>query len=109
MEMTSAHPDARYLNGALDITSVSASTAIGVTALMDLGPISALRDALLDAIPSCAADVGMLMNGMCRSAATSFPISILLPPPTASMNLECVSLAISMALSTLATVAVPVR
>jgi hypothetical protein len=68
-----------------------------------------LSDALSEAIPSWAADVGMLTNGMRSSLATIFPRSILLPPPTARMNLVLFSLAHSMALSTFETVAFPVR
>ena len=109
LDMTSAHPDAKVLNGAFDMIDVSASTAFGVAAFMDLGPMSAFKDALSDAIPSWAADVGMLTKGMWSSLATILPISILLPPPTARMNFAPKSLPSLMALSTLDTVALPVR
>ena len=51
-------------------------------------PESDLRDALLEAMPSWAADVGMLMKGSLRSLLTTFVRSILLPPPTARTKLE---------------------
>ena len=67
---------------------VSAMTPMGDPDSMDLEPVSDFRDALFEAIPSCAADVGMLMNGRFISLLTTLAMSILLPPPTARMKLD---------------------
>ena len=58
---------------------------------MDLEPLSDLIEALFEARPSCAAEVGMLMKGTLRSIEAILAISILLPPPTARMNVDLCS------------------
>jgi hypothetical protein len=43
-------------------------------------------DARGEEMPSCAADVGKLTNGIWSRAATTFVMSILLPPPAPMRN-----------------------
>ena len=90
------------------MTSVSARMAIGGTACMEvLLPFSFLKEALSEQIPSWATEVGMLMKGMPVSLETILQMSILLPPPTARMNLASDFFTASMTLSTLSWVVLP--
>ena len=88
--------------------SVSAITPMGEAPSIETDPLSDLIEALLDAMPSWAAEVGMLINGMLRSLATTLAISILLPPPMANMNVEPYSWILSLAFSMFSLVALSV-
>ena len=98
-EITSAHPDARSLYGALTIRAVSAMTPKGTVALRERELPPSLMDARGLAMPSCDADVGTLMNGTLRLTEASFARSILLPPPTPNRNDARTSLATSSTLT----------
>ena len=87
------------------MTSVSAMTPMGDADAMERDPVDDFREALLDAIPSWAADVGMLMNGRLRSLETILAVSILLPPPTARMNSDPNSMTCFSTFSTFSAVA----
>ena len=89
------------------MTSVSAMTPIGDADAMERDPVDDFREALLDAMPSWAADVGMLMNGRLRSLETILAVSILLPPPTARMNSDPNSMTCFSTFSTFSAVASP--
>ncbi|BAA30583.1 204aa long hypothetical protein [Pyrococcus horikoshii OT3] len=93
-------PAARYLFGAVFITSISAMTAIGGLAFIDVLTFKPLMDALALAIPSCDAVVGKLMNGIPILKLASFVTSIILPPPTAIAHLMPLSLILLITLST---------
>ncbi len=83
LEITSAHPEASSRNGAWTMTSVSAMIPIGTAASMLVVRSRPCSEARGEEIPSCAADVGTLTNGMRSRWATTFVMSILLPPPAA--------------------------
>jgi len=63
-DITSAQPDTSILYGALQIMAVAASIARGDTAVFETDPVLCFNDARGDAIPSWAADVGTLINGL---------------------------------------------
>ena len=89
------------------MTSVSAMTPIGEADAMEREPVDDFSDALLEAIPSWAADVGMLMNGRFRSLETILAVSILLPPHTARMKSDPNSMTCFSTVSTFSDVASP--
>ena len=80
-------------------------TPMGEAPSMDLEPLSDLIEALFEARPSCAAEVGMLMKGTLRSIEAILAISILLPPPTARMNVDLCSRILLLTSSMFSTVA----
>jgi hypothetical protein len=58
-------------------------SAIGGCAMTETDPLALFTEAIGDAIPSWAAEVGILMNGRFCLFDAIFATSMLFPPPTA--------------------------